>query len=111
MDGRIEVITSVEGGRRWSKAEIQQLASASREAGASVSAMARAAGIQPGQLYGWGRQSGVRPWIGFAPVRIAPEAALASAVDRGTIEISADLDRDRPTDMRRGMSTLVLQVQ
>ncbi len=30
---------------------------------------------------------GVRPQIGFAPVRIAPEAAPAGVVDRGTIEI------------------------
>ena len=65
----------------------QQLVSASLEPGASVSAVARSAGIQPGQLYGWRRQLGVRPRIGFAPVRIAPEAAPAGAVDRGTIEI------------------------
>ena len=53
----------------------------------SVSAVAREAGIHPGQLYGWRRQMGVRPRIGFAPVRIAPEAAPAGVVDRGTIEI------------------------
>jgi transposase len=64
------------------------LVSASLEPGASVSAVARAAGIQPGQLYGWRRQSGVRPRIGFAAVRIAPEAVpAAGAVDRGMIEI------------------------
>ena len=82
-NGRVEVITSVERRRRWSSAEKQQLVSASLEPGASVSAVARSAGIQPGQLYGWRRQLGVRPRIGFAPVRIAP----AGAVDRGTIEI------------------------
>jgi transposase len=84
-NGRVEVITSVERRRRWSSAEKQQLVSASLEPGASVSAVARAAGIQPGQLYGWRRQLGVRPRIGFAPVRITPEAA--PAVDRGAIEI------------------------
>jgi len=86
-NGRVEVITSVERRRRWSSAEKQQLVSASLEPGASVSAVARAAGIQPGQLYGWRRQLGVRARIGFAPVRIAPEAAAAGAVDRGMIEI------------------------
>ena len=86
-NGRVEVITSVERRRRWSSAEKQQLVSASLEPGASVSAVARSAGIQPGQLYGWRRQLGVRPRIGFASVRIAPEAAPAGAVDRGTIEI------------------------
>ena len=74
-NGRIEVITSVERRRRWSTAEKQQLVAASLEPGASVSAVAREAGIHPGQLYGWRRQLGVRPRIGFAPVRIAPEAA------------------------------------
>lgn len=61
--GRVEVITSVEQRRRWSSAEKQQLVSASLEPGASVSAVARAAGIQPGLLYGWRRQLGVRPRI------------------------------------------------
>ena len=83
----VEVITSVERRRRWSSAEKQQLVSASLEPGTSISAVARSAGIQPGQLYGRRRQLGVRPRIGFAPVRIAPEAAPAGAVDRGTIEI------------------------
>src|SRR5882724_2783119 len=83
--GRVEVITSVERRRRGSSAEKQQLVSASLEPGASVSAVARQAGIHPGQLYGWRRQFGVRPRIGFAPVRIAPETA--PVVDRGTIEI------------------------
>jgi transposase len=85
--GRVEVITSVERRRRWSSAEKQQLVSASLEPGASVSAVAREAGIHPGQLYGWRRQLGVRPRIGFAPVRIVAEVAPAGPADRGTIEI------------------------
>ncbi len=86
-NGRVEVITSVERRRRFSSAEKQQLVSASLEPGASVSAVAREAGIHPGQLYGWRRQFGVRPRIGFASVRIAPEATPAGEADRGTIEI------------------------
>ncbi len=85
--GRVEVITSVGRRRRWSSAEKQQLVSASLEPGASVSAVAREAGIHPGQLYGWRRQLGVRPRIGFVPVRIAPEETAAGPADRGTIEI------------------------
>ena len=85
--GRVEVITSVARWRRFSSAEKQQLGSASLEPGASVSAVAREAGIHPGQLYGWRRQLGVRARIGFAPVRIAPEATPAGVADRGTIEI------------------------
>jgi transposase len=52
----IEVITSVERRRRWSAAETERLVSASLESGASVSAVAREAGIHPSQLYGWRRQ-------------------------------------------------------
>jgi transposase len=79
-NGRVEIITSVERRRRWSSAEKQQLVSASLEPGASVSAVARKAGIQPGQLYGWRRQLGVRARVGFAPVRIEPEAAAGGGV-------------------------------
>jgi transposase len=52
----IEVITSVERRRRWSTAEKERLVAASLEPGASVSAVAREAGIHASQLYGWRRQ-------------------------------------------------------
>jgi transposase len=84
---RIEVITSVERRRRWSTAEKQQLVAATLEPGGSVSSVAREAGIHPGQLYGWRRQLRTTLPIGFAPVRIAPEATAAGLADRGTIEI------------------------
>ena len=86
-NGRVEVITSVERRRRWSAAEKQQLVTASLEPGASVSAIAREAGIHPGQLYGWRRQLRARHGIGFAPVRIAAEVAAADLAGRGAIEI------------------------
>jgi transposase len=85
--GRAEVITSVERRRRWSSAEKQQRCRRCWSPGSSVAAVAREAGIHPGQLYGWRRQLGVRPRIGFPPVRIAPEAAPAVPADSGTIEI------------------------
>ena len=84
-NGRVEVITSVERRRRWSASEKRQLVSASLEPGASVSALAREAGIHASQLYGWRRQLRAQPPASFAPVRIAPEAAgIAGA---GMIEI------------------------
>ena len=86
-NGRVEVITSVERRRRWSSAEKEQLVVASLEPDASVSAIAREAGIHPSQLYGWRRELRARQGIGFAPVRIAPEIAPASVTDRGAIEI------------------------
>jgi transposase len=81
----IEVITSVERRRRWSAAEKERLVAASLEAGASVSAVAREAGIQPSQLYGWRRQLLRRsaPSANFAAVQIATAPALAA----GLIEV------------------------
>jgi transposase len=84
---RIEVITSVQRRRRWSLAEKQQLVCASLEPGASVSVVAREAGIHPGQLYGWRRQLRAQAGMSFAPVRIAPESTPAGLVGPGTIEI------------------------
>ena len=86
-NGRVEVITSVERRRRWSSAEKQQLVAATLEPGASVSAIAREAGIHPGQLYGWRRQLRARPQIGFAPVQIASGPAPAGLAGGGAIEI------------------------
>jgi transposase len=84
---RVEVITSVQRRRRWSAAEKQQLVMASLEPGASVSALAREAGIHASQLYGWRRQLQVQAPMSFAPVRIAPDAAPSGVIGPGTIEI------------------------
>jgi transposase len=84
---RVEVITSVERRRRWSAAQKQQVVAATLEPGASVSAVAREAGIHPGQLYGWRRQLRVQQPVGFAPVRITPDAASAGLAGPGAIEI------------------------
>ena len=86
-NGRVEVITSVERRRRWSSAEKEQLVAASLEPGASVSSIARDAGIHSSQLYGWRRQLRAQQGIGFAPLQIAAEATPAGLADRGAIEI------------------------
>jgi transposase len=80
---RVEVVTSVERRRHWTTVEKERLVAATLEPGASVSAVARAAGMHPSQLYGWRRQLCERPPAGFAPLRIA-SGALAGP---GTIEI------------------------
>jgi len=85
--GRVEVITSVQRRRRWSASEKQDLVAASLEPGASVSTLARQAGIHASQLYGWRRQLRSQPAMSFAPVRIAEDAAAAGVVGLGTIEI------------------------
>jgi transposase len=86
-NGRVEVITSVERRRRWSSAEKQRLVAATLEPGASVSAIAREAGIHPGQLYGWRRQQRARQQIGFAPVQVAAEPSPTELIGGGAIEI------------------------
>jgi len=85
----IEVITSVERRRRWSAAEKERLVAASLEPSASVLAVAREAGIQPSQLYGWRRQllRGSRPAASFAAVRIAAGPATAGLPAVGLIEV------------------------
>jgi transposase len=86
-NGRVEVITSVQRRRRWSASEKRQLVAASLEPGASVSALAREAGIHASQLYGWRRQLGTRPPTSFAPLQVAPESVPAGHIAPGTIEV------------------------
>jgi transposase len=88
-NGRVEVITSMERRRRWSAAEKEELVAATLRPGASVSAVARGAGIHPSQLYGWRRQlcrQGVEA-PGFAAVRVMADAPSVGLAGAGVIEI------------------------
>ena len=87
---RVEIITSVQRRRRWSAAEKEHLLAAALAPGASVSAVAREAGIHPSQLYGWRRQLRAPMRIGFAPVHLAPEAAGAGLADPASRIITGD---------------------
>ena len=53
---RVEVITSVERRRRWSREEKEQLVAATLEPGARVSEVAQAAGIHASQLFRWRKE-------------------------------------------------------
>ncbi|WP_292242547.1 transposase [Mesorhizobium sp.] len=53
---QIEVITSVERHRRWSRQEKERLVAATFEPGASVSEIARSAGIHVSQLFRWRKE-------------------------------------------------------
>ncbi len=87
-NGQVEVITSVQRRRRWSVGEKERLVAASLEPGAGVSAVARAAGIHPSQLYGWRRQLCRAPAAAaFTAVRIGTEPAPAGLPGPGVIEI------------------------
>jgi transposase len=84
----VEVITSVERRRRWSREEKLRIVAESAQPGRTTSQVARDHGIAPGQLFIWRRQllseaiaSGVGG-DGFAAVEIA-NGRLAAAFHRG----------------------------
>jgi transposase len=80
----IEVITSVQRRRRWSREEKLRIVAESAQPGRMTSQVARDNGIAPGQLFTWRRQllaeaiaNGVGA-DGFVPVEIAHERAAAA---------------------------------
>jgi transposase len=89
---QVEVITSVQRRRRWSRAEKERIVAAALEPGAVASEVARAAGIHTSQLFRWRQQLCKRTQTpaAFNPVAIAPEPASAappSPERAGTVEI------------------------
>jgi transposase len=92
MTKAVEVITSVERRRRWSRAEKERLVAAAMEPGAVASEVARAAGIHTSQLFRWRQQLCERTQIpaAFNPVSVTPEPGAASPPSperSGVIEI------------------------
>ena len=70
---RMELITSVERRRRWPRAEKERLVAASLEPGASVSEVARSAGLHVSQLFKWRKELCKRTdtsVAGLMPVKI-----------------------------------------
>jgi transposase len=101
---QVEVITSVQRRRRWSRAEKERIVAAALEPGAVASEVARTAGIHTSQLFRWRQQLCERSQVPatFNPVAIAPEpeatSAPAVAERAGVIEIEfATGDRIRIT--------------
>jgi transposase len=86
---QVEVITSVQRRRRWSRAEKERVVAAAMEPGAVASEVARAAGIHTSQLFRWRQQLCERTQIPalFNPVAVTPEPAAVSspAPERGGI--------------------------
>ena len=72
---QVEVITSVQRRRRWSRAEKERIVAAAMEPGAVASEVARAAGIHTSQLFRWRQQLCERTQVpaAFNPVAITPE--------------------------------------
>lgn len=88
---RVEVITSVERRRRWSREEKERLVIESFEPGVSVSEVARSASIHVSQLFRWRKDLCDRVDAGssrLVPVEIVPAAAMLPAVEAPTPSVS-----------------------
>ncbi|MEZ5787752.1 MAG: transposase [Xanthobacteraceae bacterium] len=77
---QVEVITSVQRRRRWSRAEKERIVAAALEPGAVASEVARAAGIHTSQLFRWRQELCLSPSAAesappFSAVMIAPAAS------------------------------------
>jgi transposase len=83
---QVEVITSVQRRRRWSRAEKERIVAAAMEPGAVASEIARAAGIHTSQLFRWRQQLCERAQIpaAFNAVVIAPEPGPVSPPSPGS---------------------------
>jgi len=86
MTKAIEVITSVQRRRRWSRAEKERIVAAALEPGAVASEVARAAGIHTSQLFWWRQelcrsaQGGAESAPTFSAVTIAPALPEPAAI-------------------------------
>ena len=92
MTKPVEVITSVERRRRWSRAEKERIVAAAIAPGAVASEVARTAGIHTSQLFRWRQQLCERAQIPavFNPIAVRPESGTASPTSpesAGIIEI------------------------
>jgi transposase len=89
---QVEVITSVQRRRHWSRTEKERIVAAAMEPGAVSSEVARAAGIHASQLFRWRQQLCERTQMPavFDPVVVKPEREVGSPVlpkSAGVIEI------------------------
>ena len=89
MTKAIEVITSVQRRRRWSRSEKERIVAVAFEPGAVASEVARAAGIHASQLFRWRQElclAASPP--AFSPVAVLPEPGVPLPVETaGMIEI------------------------
>jgi transposase len=90
---QVEVITSVQRRRSWSRSEKERIVTAAMEPGAVASEVARAAGIHVSQLFRWRQQLCERSQVpsAFNPIALTPGpgSALGPRVAEraGVIEI------------------------
>ena len=99
---QMTVITGVERRRTWTDDQKLALNEATLEPGANVAEIARAADVQPAQLYRWRKElldPDTAPESGFAPVMVEdvpdrPRRAMSAAIEievaGAVVRIAAD---------------------
>lgn len=87
---RAEVITSVERRRRWSQDEKERFVAASLEPGASVSEVARMAGLHVSQLFRWRKELCKHGEASMAPFRSGRDWAVCASAGGGRSAIDDD---------------------
>lgn len=108
---QIEVITSVERRRRWSREEKERLVAACLEPEASVSEIARLAGIHVSQLFRWRKelcQVSAPSVPQFIPVDVVAdpvESAPPSRPRKKTSIVTIELGRGRRIRVESGVDT------
>jgi transposase len=86
MTKAVEVITSVQRRRRWTRAEKERIVAAAMAPGAVASEVARAAGIYASQLFRWRQELCERAPapVAFNSVAVTPEARAVSQPGAGS---------------------------
>ena len=84
MRKTVEVITSVQRRRRWTRAEKERIVAAAMAPGAVASEVARAAGIYASQLFRWRQELCERAPAAFNSVAVASEARTVSQPGAGS---------------------------
>lgn len=92
---RAEVITSVERRRRWSRDEKERVVAASLEPGATISEVARVAGLHVSQLFRWRKEPckhGETSVAPFVPVETGPSMPVRDVAEaRSTRAVSSPM--------------------
>jgi transposase len=86
MTKAVEVITSVQRRRRWTRVEKERIVAAAMAPGAVASEVARAAGIYASQLFRWRQELCERAPVpaAFNSVVVTPEARAVSPSGAGS---------------------------
>jgi transposase len=98
MTKAVEVITSVQRRRRWTRVEKERIVAAAMAPGAVASEVARAAGIYASQLFRWRQELCERARVpaAFNPVVVTPEARAGSQPGTGSPALHAALAPSEP---------------